>query len=231
MKIIANHKKIERNRKIGLFASLGSLVILVGGFILSLTPERLALAYGALLAGLLLSQLGIYFGNRWGRSPRIDERISAGLKGLDDRFTLYHYMSPVPHLLVGPAGIWVVVPQHQPGTITYEKNRFKQSGVFFLSRFFAQEGVGRPELEAQSYQIDLEKRLKQSLPDKEIPPVHPVIVFVNPKVNVQVTESPTPAMHIDKLKDFVRRKIKEQPANMDDVRAVVDILPTESISA
>jgi len=230
MKIIANNKKIERNRKIGLYTSLGSLVVLVGGFILSLTPERLSLAYGALLVGLLLSQVGIYFGNRWGKSPRVDERISQGLKGLDDRFTLYHYMTSVPHLLTGPSGVWVVVPQHQPGTITYENNRFKQKGVFFLTRFFAQEGIGRPDLEAQATQQDFEKFLKKSMPDQEPPAVQPVIVFVNPKVTVQVADSPTPAMHVDKLKDYVRRKVKESAANPDAIRMVNDLLPEESVS-
>ncbi len=232
MKIIANNKKIERNRKIGLYTSLGSLVVLVGGFILSLTPalqNQLVYAYGALLLGLLMSQVGIYYGNRWGRSPRIDERISSGLKGLDDRYTLYHFMAPVPHLLTGPAGVLVLVPEYQPGTITYEKNRFRQKGVFFLTKFFAQEGIGRPEYEAQSYSQDMDKFLKKSLPDGETPPVQPVIVFVHPKAVVDVAESPTPAMYVDKLKDFVRRKAKEQPASMDAIKEVEAALPEESV--
>jgi hypothetical protein len=229
MKIIDNKKKIARNRKIGLYASLSSLVILVGGFILSLNPEQLALAYGALLAGLLLSQLGIYFGNRWGRTPRMDERLNQALKGLDDRFTIYHYMTAVPHLLTGPSGFWVIVPQHQPGTITYENNRFKQKGVFFLSRLFAQEGVGRPDLEAQAHKQDLEKFLQKSLTEESIPEVQAVIVFVSPKANVQTADSPTPAMHVEKLKDFVRRKGKEQQLNLGTLRSVVKLLPEESI--
>ena len=227
MKIIANTKKIERNRKIGLYTSIGSLVVLVGGFLLSLQPERLAFAYGALLAGLLMSQIGIYFGNRWGRSPRIDERISQGLKGLDDRYSLYHYVTSVPHLLTGPAGVLVLVPEYQPGNITYEKNRFKQKGVFFLSRFFAQEGIGRPEIEAESLQQDMDKFLKKTLSDGNLLAAQPVIVFLNPKANVQVSESPTPALYIDKLKDFVRRTAKEQPANMVEIKKLEDLLPEE----
>ena len=232
MKIIDHKKKIERNRKIGLFSSLGSLVILIGGFILSLQgPDQLAPAYGALLVGLLLSQVGIYYGNRWGRSPRMDERLTQALKGLDDRYTLYHYVTAVPHLLTGPSGVWVLVPQHQPGTITYENSRFHQKGVFFLSRLFAQEGLGRPELEAQAYQQDMEKFLKKSLPEEqEIPAVQPAIIFVHPKATVQAADSPIPAMHVEKLKDFVRRKGKEQSVSMAAIRPVTSVLPEESIS-
>ncbi len=229
MRIVTNTKKIERNRKIGLYTSFGSLIVLILGLVLSFRPNTIGIAYGALLVGLILSQVGIYFGNRWGRTPRIDERLTASLKGLDDRYTLYHFMAPVPHLLTGPAGVWVLVPQHQSGTITYENNRFRQSGVNFLSRFFAQEGLGRPEVEAQSYAEQMQKYIQKSLPENEVPEARPMIVFVNPKVSVQVSESPTPAMHVEKMKDFVRRKAKEQPANMAEIEELEEALPEESI--
>ncbi len=95
----------------------------------------------AMLLGLVLSQIGVYFANRWGKSPRIDERITLGLKGLDDRYSLYHYVTAVPHLLIGPAGIWVLSPHYQAGTITFEKNRYRQQGVGF---FQPCSGPGRP---------------------------------------------------------------------------------------
>lgn len=229
MRIFTNTKKIERNRKIGLYASFGSLAILVVGLILSFQPNMITIAYGALLIGLILSQVGIYYGNRWGRSPRIDERITNGLKGLDDRYTLYHYITPVPHLLTGPAGVWVLVPQYQAGSITYENNKFRQTGVNVFTRFFGQEGLGRPEVEAQGMKQDLEKFIDQSTQTNGKPGVQPVIVFVSPKASVQVSESPTPAMHVEKLKDFVRRKAKEQPVSMETIEALEEILPQESI--
>ena len=229
MRIISNTQKIERNRKIGLFTSFGSLVVLVIGLVLSFQPNMIGLAYGALLVGLISSQVGIYYGNRWGRSPRIDERLNQGLKGLDDRYTLYHYITPVPHLLTGPSGVWVIVPQYQEGRITYENKRFKQYGVGVFKRFFAQEGLGRPELEAQAYQQDLQKFLQKELPEEKIPQVQPLIVFINPKATVQVAESPTPTMHLEKLKDFMRKKLKTQAVSMNVIQEVEEVLPQESI--
>jgi len=229
MRVISNTKKIDRNRKIGLYTSFGSLIILVVGLVLSFQPNMIAYAYGALLVGLISSQVGIYYGNRWGRSPRIDERLTNGLKGLDDRYTLYHYIAPVPHLLTGPSGIWVLVPQYQEGTILYEKNRFRQQGVGVFKRFFAQEGLGRPEMEAQSYQQDMLKFLKKNLPDANLPEVQPLIVFINPKASVQVAESPTPAMHVEKMKDFMRRRLKTQSVSMNIIENVEEVLPQDSI--
>jgi hypothetical protein len=152
MKIVSNPKKIQRYYKIGLYTSLGSLVFLfiAVGLTLTMNVDLTIYSFIAMLLGLILSQVGVYFANRWGKSPRVDERITQSLKGLDDRFTLYHYAAPVPHLLTGPAGVWVLVPQYQAGTITFEKNRYKQHGVNLFSKLVGQEGLGRPEIEAQS---------------------------------------------------------------------------------
>lgn len=233
MKIISNTKKIERNYKIGLYTSLGSLAFLVGAVILTISglnrPELTSYSFLAMVAGLIMSQVGVYFANRWGKSPRVDERISQGLKGLDDRYTLYHYTAPVPHLLTGPSGIWVISPQYQSGAITFSKNRFRQQGIGFFAKFVGQEGISRPELEASSYQEYLQKFLKKSLPEDKQPAVHTMIVFTNPKATVQVQDAPLPAMHVDKLKDFVRRMAKEMPANLETVRQVQELLPKEDI--
>ncbi len=234
MKIVSNPKKIERNYKIGLYTSLGSLAFLVGAVILTFSgltrPDLTMYSFIAMVIGLIMSQVGVYFSNRWGKSPRVDERISQGLKGLDERYTLYHYSTPVPHLLVGPAGVWVISPQYQSGTVTYEKNRYRQQGVGFLSRVIGQESLGRPELEASSYQEDLQKFFKKSLSENDLPNLRTVIVFTNPKATVQAPEAPVPTLHIEKLKDFVRRKAKEEPANAQAIRQVQELLPKEDVS-
>jgi hypothetical protein len=233
MKIISNPKKIKRNYKIGLYTSLGSLAFLVAAVGLTLIgvnrPDLTFYSFIAMITGLVLSQVGVYFANRWGKSPRVDERISQGLKGLDDRYTLYHYATTVPHLLTGPSGIWVITPEYQSGTITYEKNRYRQQGVGFFSRVVGQEGLGRPELEASANQDSFKKFLKKSLPDDSMPSVQTMILFTNPKASVQAQEAPVPTMHVDKLKDFIRRKAKEEPANLETIRQVQEILPKEDI--
>ncbi len=233
MKIVSNPKKIQRNYKIGLYLSLGSLAFLIGAVILTFQgmnrPDMTLYSFIAMVVGLILSQIGVYFANRWGKSPRIDERIAQGLKGLDERYTLYQYSTPVPHLLVGPAGIWVITPQYQSGSITYENNRYRQQGVGFFGRVVGQEGLGRPDLEASSYQEDFVKFLKKSLPEDNQPNVRSLIVFTSPKATVQAQDAPVATLHVEKIKDFIRRKAKEEPANMQAVRQVQDLLPKEDI--
>ena len=188
MNIVIDEKLIKRNAKIGQILTIVSLVTLGAGmFITFQRPDFLIASISALLVGFLLSQIGIYFTNRWGRSPRPDEQISQALKGLDKRYVLYHYQTPASHVLVGPAGVWVLIPKHQRGTITYSKNRWRQSGGGFIQSYlkiFAQEGIGRPDLEIQTDIESLTKYLRKNIPgDTEIPDIQAALIFSNPEVD------------------------------------------------
>ena len=102
---------------------------------ISLTRQDLFVyALVALLVGFTLTQIGMYMGNRYGRKPRPDEKLDAGLKGLPGEFTMYHYTTPASHLLVGPAGVWLLMPYHQRGKVAFKKNRWQMSGGGFLHR-------------------------------------------------------------------------------------------------
>ena len=154
MNIHRNEKLVKRNATIGKITSIISLAILGSGMYVTFKqPENVTLSLSALMVGFLLSQMGIYYTNRWGRSPRPDELIDAALKGFSKQYSLYHYVAPASHVLVGPAGIWVLIPKHQRGTIVYTKNRWRKRGGGVLSAYmtlFAQEGLGRPEFEIAS---------------------------------------------------------------------------------
>ena len=229
MKIIKNEKLIKRNAKIGQYTSLGALAVLGIGMYVSFTqPELFVWAVGALLLGFTLTQIGMYFGNRWGRSPRPDEKLDAGLKGLHKEFNIYHWTTPVSHLLVGPAGIWVLLPYHQRGQVSYRKNRWKMAGGGFLQnymRLFGQEGIGRPDLEAESEINSVHKMLAKEMDEGEIPEINAVLVFTTDGVEIEAEEAPMPALPLKKLKDFMRNKAKEKPVTAQDLEKVKAVLP------
>src|SRR5512136_863354 len=109
MKIVKNEKLIKRNSQIGQYTSLGALAVLGVGMYISFKRQDLFVySIAALILGFAMTQIGMFFSNRWGRSPRPDEQLDSALKGLPGDTVLYHYMSPVPHLLVGPAGVWIL---------------------------------------------------------------------------------------------------------------------------
>ena len=229
MKIIKNEKLIKRNAKIGQYTSIGALAVLGVGMYISFTrPELFVWAVGALLVGFTLTQIGMYFGNRWGRSPRPDERLDAGLKGLHKDFNIYHWTTPVSHLLVGPAGIWVLLPYHQKGNVTYRKDRWKMGGGGFLQgymRIFGQEGIGRPDLEAETEINSIHKALAKELEEDEIPEINAVLVFTTEGVEIDAEDTPIPALPVKKLKNFIRERAKEKPITDEALEKVKAVLP------
>lgn len=232
MKIIKNEKLIKRNSIIGQWTTILALVILGGGLYISMTnpenPQLITYSLVALGVGFILTQIGMYFGNRWGRSPRPDEKIDAALKGLPGDFSIYHFMTPASHLLVGPAGIWTLIPYRQRGVVTYQKNRWRIGGGGFLQAYmsiFGQEGIGRPDLEAEAEIKAVKKLLSKNFTENEIPAVQGALIFLNEGVEIQAQDAPLIALKVKQLKDFMRQKAKEKPISQIQLAAVKASLP------
>jgi len=231
MRIITNEKLIKRNKIIGQVTTIASLLILGLGLYVSFTDSAgklVSITFGALIFGFLLSQVGIYFGNRWGKSPRPDERISAALKGLDDRYILYHYVTPVSHLLLGPSGVTPLLPYTQGGKITFDakRNRWVQKGGNFYLKIFGQEGLGRPDMEIRYNTEDLQKSFTKHSIDP-LPAVQPVLVFLNPKAVLEAPEAAAPTLDAEKLKEWIRKRSKEFAFAPEQQKRIEALYPSE----
>lgn len=225
MKIVTNEKLIERNKKIGNYLSIGSILILGFGMYLSFKPEMIQYSYLALIFGFAFSQFGISLGNKFGRSPRPHELLNDNLKGLAETFTLYHYYGPSSHILVGPAGVWVISPFPQKGTITYLNNKWQHKGGNWYLKLFAQEGLGKPDKDASAAANDVINYLKKNDISVVADYVHPVVVFTSDKAVVTAPEAPVDTVHVSKLKDFMRKEAKKNSLPPEAVRPLVDALP------
>lgn len=229
MRIVKNERLIKRNAKIGQYTSLGALVVLGIGMYISI--QRQDLFYYALIAlvlGFVMTQIGMYFSTRWGRSPRPDEQLDTALKGLPGDTVMYHYVTPVPHLLVGPAGLWILQTYHQKGKVQYSRNRWRLSGGGFMQAYmsiFGQEGLGRPEVDIAAEASSLKKFLAKQMDEQEIPEIQSALVFTNDETELDATDAPSPALKIKQLKEFMRQRAKERsvaPLLIDRVKAVIN---------
>ncbi len=237
MNVLTHEKAIRRNAKIGQYTSLVALLILAGGMYVSFVykdqSQMTYISFISLLVGFVLSQVGIYFGNRWGRRPRVDERITAALKGLTKDYTLYNFLTPVNHLLVGPAGVWIIEAYYQRGTIVYEGNKWKQKGGGVLLgylKIFAQEGLGRPELDVKTDTDSLAEALKKAFGEgQEIPPIHAALVFTDARAEVKADDAPVPTIKIEQLKELIRKTAKQNPFPATEIKRITAILPSESV--
>ena len=155
--------------------------------------------------------------------------IDKGLKGLGRDYTIYHYVTAASHLLVGPAGIWTIMPYYQSGTIVYEKKRWKSKGGGFLQsylRLFGQENMGRPEIESGSEVEAVKRYLTKVLPEgTEIPTIQSLLIFTSPKVELKIEDAPLPAITPKDLKDFMREKSKETTISDEMLETIKRALP------
>jgi hypothetical protein len=231
MRIIKNEKLIVRNGKIGQWLSLAALAVLgIGMYISFAKPQYFTYSIICLVVGFIMTQVGMYMGGRWGRSPRPDEKIDAGLKGLHSEFNIYHYSSPVSHLLVGPSGVWVLLPYHQRGKVSFEKNRWKMKGGGFLQnymRIFGQENLGRPDLDAENEVRTLQKFFAKKMDESDIPEIKPILVFTTDEVELDAGDSPIAAMKMKQLKEFLRQGGKNRALSSEQITEITELLPKE----
>jgi hypothetical protein len=232
MRTFRNDKFIQKRANIGRYVSLFGLGVLVLGLIISFSaPELIGISFLTLIVGFIASQVGIYYGNRYARLDRPDEVLSKALKGFDDRYTLYQYSTPAGNVLVTPNACCVFVVKMQSGPIAYQDGKWKHGiGWKRLFRLFAQEGLGNPGNDVQLEMNSLKRYLDKHLPGVEIP-LQPVIVFGNDTAVIDANESPVPAMHVKKLKDWLRGPGKSGALTSDARDQLIALVDPVSPSA
>lgn len=229
MKIISNDKLIKRNTRVGNITSLASVAVLGVGMYFSFKDvdgKYLPLTFSSLIVGFLLFQIGNYYMNRFGKPPRPDQKISAALKGMDDKYTLYHFTTNIPHLLVGPSGIYCLLPYNQPGTISYNstKNRWKQSGGNFFLKTFGGDNLGRPDLDGNYAVSDITKYFEKKGVNLGTAVPEAVLVFVNDKATLNSEGYTGGAVTADKLKEYIRKRAKLSPLSPELLAAISEKL-------
>jgi hypothetical protein len=230
MKLSIDHKLIKRNQTISqviLYTSLGLLVLGLLWSIKSPTSNDVTITYLVLIPAYVLVQISIFMANKWGRSPRPDEIVASSLKGLNNQYTLYNYTTKVPHLLVGPAGIWIIKTYHHTGDISYDsdKNKYKQKGgPGFLAKTFAQEGLPNISIEDEKALQKFDKYMQANgLTTEEKPQV--VNIFFSDEVDLHVKDAPEKIMLAGKLKDFIRQTAKKVNLSEEKIEQITKQLP------
>lgn len=232
MKIIRNDKLIKRNAKISqyvLYVALATLVLGIYFTITKNTPGEIWLAYLFLIPAYVLVQISINLGNKWSRSPRPDEVVAASLKGLDNQYSLYIYTTPVPHVLVGPAGMWLIKTYHQTGNIFFDekKNRIRHKGSGnFLSRLFSTDGIGNITKDSEPLIAKFKAYLDKS-GIEEHPELQVVDLFISDEIEIDVPDYEEALLTTDKMKDFIRKTAKRVNVDPEVLKEITSKLPKE----
>ncbi len=225
MRIFVNEKKVAFRKKIANIASLFGLAVLIIGMVITLRtrPDNprygmwVSIALASLIVGFIAAQIGNYNLRRFAKRPlRPDQILDKHLKGLDDKYEIYHWLLPADHVLLGPAGLFVIILRDTNDPVVAKGDKWRQP--FSLRRLlglFGAEGLGDPVGEAWSHVEKLRKWLQKEDPDLVVD-IQPVVFFTQ---NIPLTrENPTvPPVLPKEMKKFVRARAKEKGLN-DEIR-------------
>ncbi len=235
MRVTANTNLIRRRGRLGMTVSLIGIGVLAAGMIVSFTtqnqPQLVWVPLIALIIGFLLAQFGSYNLRRWGRSPRPDQLLEEALKGFDDRYHFYVWSLPVPYVLLTPNGVYAFVTRDQTGAVSVKgatwQTRFSLRRLLLL---FAQEGLGNPTEEARVQAAHLQDWIRTKLPDLSVV-VQPVIVFIDPRVQLDVTDPVVPVMEPKALKKWLRGAGKGDLLKPGDFKALENLFDEVAAAA
>jgi hypothetical protein len=119
------------------------------------------------------------------------------------------------------------MPKPQKGSIGYAKNRWQHRGGSLYLKLFAQEGIGRPDLEVREEIRRVQEYLNKEMEGASIPDVRAALVFTNPQVSIDIPEDETPpaeTIQAAKLKDLVRKNAKEKALTSTTALTVNNVL-------
>jgi len=243
MRIVTNQKLTTRNRQLTNYTFIITLVVLVGGFFLvnqSLftgeAPENsLVLILQSLIlpAAFVMTLFSVRMTNLWGRRPYPEEAIQEGLKGLSTKSVIYNYHHlPARHVLICPQGIFPIVTRWHDGQFSVEGRKWTthKSALSRILSAIRMDGIGDPSYDCQRAEEQVRKLLTDIDSDVE---VQPLIVFINPKVELLEIKDPEyPVLYADSKKkpnltDYLR-ELKRQSDN--DTRNIMP-LTDEQIEA
>ena len=232
MYIYTNEKKLKKNKNISKYTTLAAFAILIAGAVAAFSPKYITLSFIALILGFILSQISINFTSKWGREPSNDAIFNVKLKGLSDNYSIYHYMDPVDHLLVGTAGAFILMPYFQGGQIGYDekKGRWTQKKANWFMKLFGQESIGRPDAETETNLGLVRDYFISKGIDFPEDKIHPVLVFINPQATILEEQNfKYDTIPLGKLKNMIANYAKADRLSPEFIDEITDKLPLDDI--
>ena len=237
MHLVVNQKLISTRVKLASASHLAALAVFAVGLFVSWsnpepTMEQMAGAYAAIIVGLVLYNVGQVFLRRFGPRFRADGVLARTLKGLDRRHTLLAFPSTkLPdYILVGPAGVQVIVTRAHEGAITCRANDWRRDpgkGLKRLGSWFGGSPFGDPSQDVRKGIARVRERLaQQGIPEDQQPPVEGIIVFTNPAAKLRIDGCSYPVTGLKGLRNNVRggRSSRERALDERSAERVVQAL-------
>src|ERR687883_1596673 len=187
MQLVANQQLVKNRVRLGAAFHIGAFALFVAALIVTTTQanqtdiprETQIFSWLAIFVGMGLYWFGQTQLRRWGPRNRQEEQLGQAIRGLDDRYKLYAFLSSsLPdYILVSPAGVHVLVIRADAGQVSCLRDKWSRAGGR-LSGFFG-GGLGNPNADVQRQVTQVRALLTRASVEAQVP-VAGLIVFTNP---------------------------------------------------
>jgi hypothetical protein len=226
MKQVIDRNRINKNAMLSNVASIGGMLILLASVILPLFVQGIAVLSGIIMVlGLGISMVGIFYANRWVRKPRPEDRLEKVLKGLSEKYVIFHYPHlPSDHILLTPASVIVIETVNIDGDYSFKDGKWKESMTIGRAiRYIVEEHLGDPCRAAKESTQNIQTQLNQIEGLTGSIPVKPVVVFTHPLARLELVNPPIPVMKAEKFRKHVDAGTVKMPQeDYDKVAAFLE---------
>lgn len=236
MRVVTNTKLARRNRQIAQYLFFATFGILIIGLVVinqqasTMTTDNVMLVTllqtAILPIAFITTIISVRMTNLWVRTPRPEEVIPEGLKGIGNKSVLYNYYHfPARHVLIAPQGVFAIITRFQDGRFTVEGDRWatQKSAISRILSIFRFDGIGNPTADALKAAEHVRKQLAPIAPGVE---VKPLIIFTSPRAELTVINSTIPVVYpVGKktlpVKEALRESSKDNrmPLTLEQIEA------------
>lgn len=226
MRIVRHNGYIKGRKRRARWIALIGFALLTSTLWVALNPNFVLPAYGMMLIGFIVFNMGMRQLGKWSRNPRNDQLIDSELRNVGDKYLIVHYppvgRRQVEHVLVHPGGVLVLVAREIDGDVFANGDSWRRTGAG-LRRFFTFSGpqLGSPSREAGEGAAEVDQFLEQQSLSVD---VEAAIVFLHPHVHLQIKEPSYPVLHLDELPGFLQQLAPDPTFTSAERDRLIDLL-------
>jgi hypothetical protein len=208
MRVVRNTGYVKGRQRAGrMMVGLG-LMLVVGFWLVNLfgSSSLFPVAMAAIVIGFVLFYGGLLQLSRWSRRPGNDQVLDIALARLNDRYTLIHYADfpgkRAEHVLITPGKLLVMTTREMTGRVRAHGRSWRRPNAFLFGFMrLAGPQLGNPTLDTEQ-QI---ASLRGFMDDEQLPgEIEGAIVFVDPRVDLEIDDPELPVLRPEELFEFVR---------------------------
>jgi hypothetical protein len=228
MQTVTNTQLVESRGKWGKRLPWVGMAFLFGAVFMPFREELIPWSWPVMVFGFIVTNIGMFYFNRYVRPPLPPDILDKELKGLDNRYRLFNYLGPTDHVLITPTAILAITIRRMGGDIRCKGEKWSMTtGLLSKLRFFSEDQLGNPSYDLLRDMSKVRKLMEAGLPDVEGEkpvPVGGFVFFSNPDAKLTIEDPSVRVLNTKNMKDYLRKLATGERLSPARAEAIAKVL-------